>query len=1186
MPPAIVDTYLNHVRQSVAAYGPRTLVLLECGSFYEIYDVVPTEASAHLRCCRDVLGILVTRKNKGDPKSAYMAGIPTQSIRRYFKLLLQRNYTVVVIGQKGTPNNITRDVTQVLSPGCNLSEEVHESTDAGQSVLAALLFEDAPTGDGDCYAYLATFDTNRGTTHLETVTVDATTSGSARHVMDDLCTALHETLQTHLFHELCVYHQRAPASDHHERLGKAVADFVRHWRSAGKLVHHTPDTAKLAHVFAPTFQREFLERVYPQYTSAFCSVEESLGLQCVDRPMLATLVLLLQWIKKHDTRLVADLARPTSHQGLVKGTADATVGAGVGVAGTSAGEAVLVGEGGAMVEGEDGGAGEGGGGAHHPPVRCYNELYVKLDVFDPQGRDAVDDACHIDVGGFGDYEGGGGGQRSLYAHLNRCQTKMGARLLRERLVRLSTDPAALEARYALVEGIQGDAATRAVLDAHLRSPDLARMYRRFGLANLQPHDLPRLVQAQHDLGKVVAHLAGLPKTHALAVLLRQRRAYNGLSARLTAYQAELAGLFDLDACTHTSFANGNGAHLTVSLFRRGVCADVDAAVDAYTARATALDTLARALEAWVPGLKLPTGTTAWVHVKQNDKDGHWLDVSKTRYTKLKAALAKGNAAKVAAFEATTQGLWSLDELEFDTKNKTNVKISGPGIRSHSQALQAAQQALATAVRTEYARQLQRLHQAHYAKTVEPLMTLVARLDVAHATARLATQHGYVRPVIGREVETETTAGPSFVEATALRHPLIERLLAASRKTEYVPNDVALSKDACYLLHGVNSVGKSSLLKSVALAVMMAQAGLYVAASSFRFAPYTKLFARTGNDDNLHRHHSSFVKEMSETKQIVDHADARSLVIADELCASTELDSAVRIVATLLTLLGARQTSFLFATHLFALQDDPRVQQLLAAQTLRNVHLHVAFRDGQLAFERTLRPGLPTNRTYGVLVADKVIAHPEFTAMLEAGEATVGPAVTPETPAVHPSKYNAQLWVDRCEVCGYQPTTAQHTPLEVHHIHEQQSADAMTGLIDRRFHKNERHNLAVLCKPCHQAIDTGELMVFGHTSTLAGDTLMFYRPGGCGSKCEAGVHAASECETVASENATTFADATPAAKPKGKSGKSKYTAAQRAAVRAYALEHHPAGQTKAQWWRATKAATGVDVGYKKFCAMVG
>ena len=55
--------------------------------------------------------------------------------------------------------------------------------------------------------------------------------------------------------------------------------------------------------------------------------------------------------------------------------------------------------------------------------------------------------------------------------------------------------------------------------------------------------------------------------------------------------------------------------------------------------------------------------------------------------------------------------------------------------------------------------------------------------------------------------------------------------------------------------------------------------------------------------------------MSETRQIVRHADARSLVVADELCASTEICSATHIVGTLLTLLSAQHASFLFATHL-------------------------------------------------------------------------------------------------------------------------------------------------------------------------------------------------------------------------------------------------------------------------------
>ena len=1127
------------MRHSISLYGDRTLVLLECGSFYEIYDIVPTENSPHLQCCRDILGILVTRKNKADSKSAYMAGIPTQSIRRYFKILIQHNYTVVVVGQKGTPPNITREITQVISPGCNLSEEVHESTDAGQSVLAAVLFEDSPAADGDCYAFLATFDTNLGASHLETISIDVT-SADATHVMNDLCTSIHETLQTHVFHELCVYHQRVKSSVHYDRLGKAVKEFVGQWRSSGKLVHHTVDTTKLTHVFSTTFQRDFLERVFPQFKSAFCSIEESLGLQCVDRPMIATLVLLLQWIKQHDQRFVYDLARPTSHQGLIRGLIEPMT--------VDSGEVEVE-----VVSENDAFSAK----KTCASVRCYNELYAKLDIFDSKGHDAVEqEACHINVH-HTDSETVYRNHRSLFGHLNRCQTKMGTRLLRERLVRLSTDVDELRNRYSLVEGIQNDEVTKGVFKTYLRSPDLERMYRRFGLGNLQPHDMPRVMQAQNDLREVIRHLASLPKTHILSELLMSTRAYRKLFENLDAYQEELMSIFDMEACLHTSFASGN---ITESLFQKDVSTVVDEAVDHYKQSSTTLKTLAHALESWVPDMPSSSGAgSAWIHVKQNDKDGYWLELSRTRYMKLKHALETKRNENLATFHQQTQGLWSIEELVFDTSRKSNIKISGPRIRTHSQTLQIAQQTLAKVVKEEYVRQLQRLYKAFYVSTVEPLMSLVAQVDVAYTTARLATQYGYVKPEL-----TEATS--SFVDATALRHPLIERLLAVSKKTEYVPNDVCLSNEACYLLHGVNSVGKSSLLKSVAMGVLMAQAGLFVASASFQFSPYTKLFARTGNDDNLHRHHSSFVKEMSETKQIVDHADAHSLIIADELCASTELDSAVRIVSTLLTLLHSRKASYMFATHLFALQDDPRVQQMLSSQVLKNIHLHVAFRNEQLVFERTIRPGLPTNRTYGVLVADKVIAHPEFTALMEAGESTLGELVTPETPLIGSSKYNNKVWVDSCEVCGYTPQTKLHTPLEVHHIQEQQTANAKNGLIQGRFHKNERHNLAVLCKPCHQSIDTGDLVVLGHTSTLSGESLVYY-------------HHPKKSHSPKNDTPPPV-DSSPES-----TSKSKYSDLQKATIRNYALQNRKPGQTKTQWWRTTRVATEIPIGYKKFCEVV-
>ena len=89
----IVDFYLRHAIKYTKEYGAKTLVVLESGHFMEVYDTRSPEESPHLRCCRDVLGILVTRKDKSDARSAYMAGIPTHSIRRHYKALLRAGYT-------------------------------------------------------------------------------------------------------------------------------------------------------------------------------------------------------------------------------------------------------------------------------------------------------------------------------------------------------------------------------------------------------------------------------------------------------------------------------------------------------------------------------------------------------------------------------------------------------------------------------------------------------------------------------------------------------------------------------------------------------------------------------------------------------------------------------------------------------------------------------------------------------------------------------------------------------------------------------------------------------------------------------------------------------------------------------------------------------------------------------------
>jgi DNA mismatch repair protein MutS len=567
------------------------------------------------------------------------------------------------------------------------------------------------------------------------------------------------------------------------------------------------------------------------------------------------------------------------------------------------------------------------------------------------------------------------------------------------------------------------------------------------------------------------------------------------------------------------------SNLYTTLFHVGKYPDIDDAVSQFEKQTDSIQILANALMALVPNIKLSKNTTTWIHAKRNDKDGYWLDVTKTRFHKLRAVLQQMTPDKKTQFEESTNHLWTVDDLKFDTNNKTNVKIVGSKMCNLTHTINQAQHQLIQLVKDTYTTLLTDLYTKHYAQTIKPVIECIAQLDVAFSTATTATKFGYTRPTI-------VSGERSSVKATALRHPLIERLLVQSGKCDpYIPNDVHLSCDSGWLLYGVNSVGKSSLLKSIAIGVMMAQAGMFVPAKTFALTPYHKIFARTGNDDNIHMAHSSFVNEIIEVRNIIDSADARSLVIADELCASTELDSAVNIVATLLKVLTARHTTYAFATHLFALQEHPYVQDLLGdGGSLHNLHLRVRFEDDKLLFDRSLTAGLPSNRSYGVLVADKIIQNAEFSSLLtQVICASHTPQNTIHTPQntipshnasyscvqtpfisnssyvsratidtqnftyhrIPASRYNRKHWNTECAVCEYRPLTERHQPLDTHHINEQRTADKTSGLIDYRFHKNEKHNLVTLCKQCHRKIDTGELVVEGYVSTSDGPELIWY-----------------------------------------------------------------------------------------------
>jgi DNA mismatch repair protein MutS len=240
---------------------------------------------------------------------------------------------------------------------------------------------------------------------------------------------------------------------------------------------------------------------------------------------------------------------------------------------------------------------------------------------------------------------------------------------------------------------------------------------------------------------------------------------------------------------------------------------------------------------------------------------------------------------------------------------------------------------------------------------------IAQLDVLGALAETARLHGYTRPVVGTEGVLEIRDG---------RHPVLEQQLTDER---FVPNDTGLASlvppangappalPQIALITGPNMAGKSTYIRQVALLTLLAHTGAFVPAASARIDLVDRIFTRIGASDDLARGQSTFMVEMTETANILNHATARSLIVLDEIGRGTStfdgLSLAWSIVEYLHNQAGAKT---LFATHYHELAE-------LAARLPRLKNFNVAVREwrDQIVFLRKIVAG-GTDKSYGIQVA--------------------------------------------------------------------------------------------------------------------------------------------------------------------------------------------------------------------------
>jgi DNA mismatch repair protein MutS len=699
----------------------------------------------------------------------------------------------------------------------------------------------------------------------------------------------------------------------------------------------------------------------------------------------------------------------------------------------------------------------------------------------------------IDDGNVSAGAGGGGGSggnigsissrlSSVLSLLNHTVTPMGSRAYKYALLHPTFDEIRLEEDYAITDYIlsRETDATSLISYNILREKlgymkDIEKLHRHIILRKIIPYHIYCLF---HNL----RHIREL-----YSICLRDTTVSTHLSERwnvrddIVGKSTILLDMFDktldMDLCrdiTDTLF--------DTNIIKRGISAELDKLTDEYRYTQKSLDEVQRVLNELIQaGEQKPSSASSsaglveldYVKVHETDKMGISLQATKRRTKiledRIKKLPANGKVISIMLDKETNR------MLLFDTSGITCPAASGSNNTIHSQqiyelcaAVVSLRVKISDMVSVLYYQFVESLHE--YYHDIENMVLFVSAMDMIQNRCYVARKYKYCRPVIAEtDTDTDTGAGAdtgtgaSFVQATGLRHCLIERI---NEDECYVTNDITLNGDGV-LLYGTNAVGKTSLIRAIGVAVIMAQAGFYVPASSFTYRPYRAIMTRILGNDNLFKGLSTFVVEMSELRVILRMANANTLVLGDELCSGTEMDSAISIFVAGLQHLYRAGASFIFATHLHEIAGYSEIREM--SPRLRLAHMRVFYDKSRdtLVYDRKLQEGAGESM-YGLEVCkslhlpDDFLENANTIRVKYRGVSTKTPTASILDDSV-PSRYNAAKLRRLCELCQKTRGT------EVHHLQHQESADANDFI--GHIHKNHPANLATVCEDCHREIHT-------------------------------------------------------------------------------------------------------------------
>jgi len=501
--------------------------------------------------------------------------------------------------------------------------------------------------------------------------------------------------------------------------------------------------------------------------------------------------------------------------------------------------------------------------------------------------------------------GRGGVSPNLLRVLDATRTAMGARLLRDWLLRPLTAVKEIRARHDAVELLVKNRKLLTDLrDSLTPVKDLERLIARLGAGSGNARDLNALSLSLDMLPALREQLEGVD------------------SVLLKTLADTLSPLPELVALIHRAIVDEPPATLRDGgVMRKDYHAELDELREAATEGKRWLAEF-QAREQERSGIRT-------LKVRHNKVFGYYIEITKS------------NLEQVPEDYIRKQTLVNAERFITPELKEYENKILGAQERSLALEHELFAEVRARAVEET--------------ASIQQTATAVASLDVLAALAERALALVYVRPSITTGEHLRIRDG---------RHPVIEQMPDAER---FVPNDALLdgAENQLMIITGPNMAGKSTYIRQVALIVIMAQMGSFVPATEAEVGIVDRVFTRVGASDDLARGRSTFMVEMQETANILNNATAKSLIVLDEIGRGTSTFDGISIawaVAEYLHNNTQVKAKTLFATHYHELTD-----LALTMSGVKNYNILVRERNDKIAFLRKIAPG-GADKSYGIQVA--------------------------------------------------------------------------------------------------------------------------------------------------------------------------------------------------------------------------